>query len=113
LLGEVQHLLLDALQALVLVERSRLPKALRRVLVRATRGVEDRVEPFLRLGEALILGEANRNHERNVKEELPVVDRVGAAEGEVDVFHGSVRWVCGDVVVLGLVEVEDVRAQHL
>ena len=42
-------------------------------------GVEEVVEPALRLGEALVLAQVDGDGERHVEEQLPVVDRVGAA----------------------------------
>src|SRR6185503_10022091 len=49
--------------------------------------VEDVVEPLLRLFEALVLAQLRRDHERRVEEQLPVVERVSAAIGEVDILE--------------------------
>ena len=61
----------------------------RRVLGRRIGGgrVEDVVEPFLRLGEALVLGQVHGDRDRDVVEQLPVVIGIGTADG-----RGRSRW---------------------
>ena len=63
----------------VVLERPHLPEALRRRAVAVVGGIEQVVEPALRLGEALVLAQVDGDRERHVEEQLPVVDRVGAA----------------------------------
>ena len=82
---EVDQDLFDLLDIGVL-ERPHLPEALGRRAVAVVGRIEDVVEPLLRLGEALVLAQVHRDRQRHVEEQLPVVDRVGAAGGEIEVL---------------------------
>ena len=94
--GEVDQDLLDLLDVGVL-ERPHLPEPLRRGAVAVVGGIEQVVEPALRLGEALVLAQVDGDRERHMEEQLPVVDRVGAAGGEVEVLDRIGRLHQADV----------------
>ena len=107
--GEVDQDLLDLLDVGVL-ERPHLPEALRRRAVAVVGRIEEVVEPALRLGEALVLAQVDGDRQRHVEEQLPVVDRVGAAGGEVEVLD---RIGLLHQRRAGLVRgVEEVRKEH-
>src|SRR4051794_27015345 len=76
---DVEENLFDVLD-LVDPERLHLPEPLRpESRIRIVRRVEDVVEPSLRLGVTRVLAEVKGDRERRVVEDLPVVDRIGAA----------------------------------
>ena len=74
-----------------LEERTRAPEPPWRRLARPVGRVEDPVQPALGLLEALVDHQAVGDQQRCVEEQLPVVARVGAVVGEVDVVHGERR----------------------
>ena len=88
---EQEHQALDGAAAAVLDERLDVPHPVRvesrgrvRILRRIGR-IEHVIEPAVCLLEAPVRAQALRDHERRVEEQLPIVDRVSAIEGEIEV----------------------------
>ena len=90
--------MLDHLDIGVL-ERRDLPEALRRRARAVVGGIEDVVEPVLRVLVLLILAQMDRDQQRGVEEQLPVIDRIGAARGEIEIFD---RIRLRDIVASGV-----------
>ncbi len=93
--------LLQSLLGIQLFEREELPKPVFRRTVRHR--VEDIVIPLHRLFEALRFAERIAEHHRRVKEQLPVINGIGALQF---IVHIRGQWVGGIVTTEHVVSVE-------
>ena len=107
--GQIDQNLLD-LPHVGRLEGAHLPEALGRRAIAVVGGVEQEVEPALRLGVAPRLAQVHGDGQRHVEEQLPVVDRIRPAAGEVQVFDGVGRRHQGRRVVTRWAE--DVAVEH-